>query len=118
MKELESLAARWLEEAEILERYKDERGASLCRMHAVELTDAAARQESELLTLAQASEASGYTADHLRHLIADGSIPNGGRRGSPRILRRDLPTKPGSQCPNDFDPDAVAREIMGRIEPV
>ena len=118
MKELESLAAGWLEEAETLERYRDERGAAICRMHASELTDAVARQESDLLTLAGASQASGYTADHLRHLIAEGTIPNGGRKGSPRIFRRDLPVKPGSQGATGFDPDAVAREIVGRIEGV
>ena len=118
MKELESLAAGWLEEAETLERYRDDRGAAICRMHASELTDAVARQESDLLTLAGASQASGYTADHLRHLIAEGTIPNGGRKGSPRILRRDLPVKPGSPGATGFDPDAVAREIVGRIEGV
>ena len=116
MKELESLATRWLEEAETLERYSDKRGASLCRMHSAELTDAVARQESDLLTLTQASQTSGYTSDHLRHLIAEGTIPNAGRKGSPRIVRRDLPMKPGSQCSSGFDPDAVAREIVGRIE--
>lgn len=116
MREIEALAARWLEEAETLERYRDERGASICRMHAAELTDAVAGQESDLLTLAQASQASGYTSDHLRHLIAEGTIPNAGRKGSPRIACGDLPVKPGSRCSSGFDPDAVAREIVGRIE--
>jgi len=45
------------------------------------------------LTLQEAAEESGYSADHLGRLVREGSIPNSGRHGSPRIARRDLPRK-------------------------
>ena len=115
MKALEDLAGKWLEEAETLERYRDERGASLCRMHAAEVRASLANQESEVLTLAQASGESGYSKDHLRHLISDGTIPDAGRKNAPRIIRRDLPVKPGKPSSGGFDPDKEAQKIAGRI---
>ncbi len=50
----------------------------------------------ERLTLPQAALESGYSRDHLRRLMDEGTIPNGsGADGSRAILRRDLPRKPG-----------------------
>jgi len=115
MKELEDLAQRWLEEAETLDRYRDQRGAEVCRLHAAEVRSALASHEGEVLSLTQASGESGYSSDHLRHLIKEGTIPNAGRKGSPRIRRGDLPVKPGAQSSGGFDPNEVAREIAGRI---
>jgi hypothetical protein len=116
MKELKDLAARWLEEAETLDRYRDERGGSLCRMLAAELQAALANHEREVLTLAQASQVSGYTADHLRHLISEGAIPNAGIKGSPRVKRGDVPMKPGERAPDDFDPAAEAGKILRMVK--
>jgi len=47
------------------------------------------------LPLSAAAAESGYSAAHLGDLIRDGKLPNAGRPNSPRILRRDLPYKPG-----------------------
>jgi len=99
MRTLESLAQTWLEEAETLERYRDERGAELCRLHARELQEAMRNGLDEVYTLSKAAELSGYSEDHLRHLVADGTIPNAGRKGAPRIRRADLPVKPGQTRP-------------------
>lgn len=92
---LTELVHRWSEEAESLERWGDARGAAILRQCATELDVAAHEHEDEALTIAQAVEESGYSADHLRALVAAGEIPNAGRKGSPRIRRRDLPVKPG-----------------------
>jgi len=51
--------------------------------------------EDTPLNLQQAAEESGYSADHLGRLVKDGEIPNAGRTKAPRILRKDLPRKPG-----------------------
>lgn len=115
MKELEDLAQRWLEEAETLARYRDERGAEVCRMHAAELGAAIESHESEALTLVQAADASGYSTEHLRHLVSNGTIPNAGRKGSPRIRRGDLPLKPGNRASDGFDAAAEAQKIIGSI---
>jgi len=52
---------------------------------------------SELLTLEEASEESGYSRDHLGRLLSDGVIPNAGEPYGPHIRRQDLPRKPGHQ---------------------
>ena len=93
---LTALAEKWAAEASDLEvRYHDARGAALFRLHASELTEAIRETESRTLTLTEASAASGYSGEHLRHLVSIGRIPNAGRRGAPRIRRSDLPSKPG-----------------------
>jgi hypothetical protein len=46
------------------------------------------------LSLVEAAERSGYTADHLGRLVRSGKIPNVGRKNAPRIRARDLPPKP------------------------
>jgi len=91
------LADRWSVEATYLERWGDERGASILRQCATELDAAARAQDDEALTIAASSAASGYSRDHLRVLVSSGEIPNAGRKGSPRIRRSDLPVKPGQR---------------------
>ena len=88
------LADRWTAEAESLERWGDDRGATILRQCAAELDAAKRAQDDEELTITVASTASGYSCDHLRALVASGEIPNAGRKGSPRISRKDLPRKP------------------------
>ena len=114
MKELQELARRWLTEAQTLERYSDRRGAEVCRLHAGELQGAISQHEREVLSLAQAAELSGYSVDHLRHLVSDGTIPNAGRPGSPGVRRSDLPMKPGTRSKEDnFSARAEAIRIVG-----
>lgn len=68
------------------------------------------------LTLAEAARESGYSEDHLRHLVADGKIPNAGQKGRPRIRRRDLPRKPATvPTVTTYDPDADAATLAGLI---
>lgn len=112
MDALRALAARWKAEADDLAgRYRDERGAALFRLHAAELEEELRAAADEELTLTEAARESGYSADHLRHLVADGAIPNAGKHGRPRIRRGDLPRKPGT--PDDA-PEATrdARELL------
>lgn len=54
----------------------------------IEQTEAAA-----LLTIEQAAAESGYSAAHLRRLLATGQIPRSGGSHRPRIRRGDLPLK-------------------------
>lgn len=117
--DLHALVRKWLQEAEALEqRYLDERAASLFRLHASELEEAIREHEDGLLTLSQAASESGYSIDHLRHLVADGSIPNAGKRGSPLIRRTDLPLKPGSsKKTSGGDPAGEASDILRSLGP-
>ena len=109
MDALRALAAGWRSEADTLEsRYSDDRTARLFRLHAAEIDEAIRAGEGEILTLTDAARCSGYTPDHLRHLVADGDIPNAGERGRPRIRRGDLPAKPGANY--DAASDEATRE--------
>ncbi|MHB1863402.1 MAG: hypothetical protein ACYCVL_10570 [Gemmatimonadaceae bacterium] len=81
-----------------------------------ELEDVLRGADEEPLTLEQAANESGYSADHLRKCVADGTVPNAGAKGRPRIRRADLPRKPGRSA-SGYDPgaDAVRLERL-RLE--
>lgn len=56
-------------------------------------------QRGRLLKLSEASEACGYTADHLRVLIRAGKLTDYGRPHAPRVRLDELPVKPGHATP-------------------
>lgn len=113
MRALEELVGAWLAEADVLERYGDQRVAEVLRLHAAEVREAVRASESELLTLTEAAAESGYSEDWLRHLVANGKVPNAGRKGAPRIRRVDLPLK-GEAPP--ATPSSATRRILEAIE--
>ena len=88
---------------------------------AKELEEALAKGLTEVLTLEEAAAESGYSADHLGRLLADGTIPNAGRkyalgsgagtcRGSRRRRRPDpsLPRPPGGPSLARITRDAIS----------
>lgn len=98
-------------------------GATLCDELLAELESAIQARNDEILTLSEASTVSGYTVDHLARLIRQGRIPNGGRRGAPRIRVRDIPVRPRriAQPADDalsnarrYDPRTDARALSNR----
>lgn len=58
---------------------------------------------NEELTVVEAAAESGYSAAHLRRLLADSRLENAGSQGRPRIRRGDLPRKPNRQSANEVD---------------
>lgn len=72
----------------------------------------------EALTLTQAAQRSGYTTDHLSRLIRQGKLTNVGRKGSPRVLARELPKRPESKLadrsPAPYDGATDARLLRIR----
>ena len=89
------LVTEWRLEAERMELRGLTEPVGVIRSMADELQAVLGRQESEILTLQEASTESDYSADHLGRLVRAGDIPNAGRPGAPRIRRRDLPKKAG-----------------------
>lgn len=87
------LPAQWRERAAFLHEYGDPNSARLWQLAAAELEHALKALGEETLSLVEAARVSGYTADHLGHLIKTGKLPNAGRRNASRIRRADLPTK-------------------------
>jgi hypothetical protein len=90
-------------------------GAALAGEVVADLEKIAEGDGGEELTLTAASTLSGYSTDHLSRLIRDGSLPNAGRKGVPRIRRADLPMRP-KRCiatprNNGYNPDTDARSL-------
>lgn len=76
-------------------------------------------QESpeDALTLSEAARVSGFSSDHLRHLIAAGELANRGRKHAPRVRRGDLPRKATASSANRigaYDADGDALSIVRR----
>lgn len=91
---LHALARQWREEAQLLrDRFADDRAAKIVEVRAEDLEDALRTTEEALLNLQQASQISGYSAEHLGRLVREGTIPNHGRPNAPRVRLKDLPRK-------------------------
>lgn len=88
-------------------------GAKLAAEVLADVADLARSSADEVMTLDAAANESGYTADHLRHLVAAGTIPNAGAPGRPRIRRADLPKK-ATRARGGYDPDADALSLSNR----
>ena len=112
MNALLKLVNRWREEADLLRGYGAEEAATATEKHAREVIEAVKRAEDDELTLTEAASESGYSKRRLRELVSEGSIPNAGRKGAPRIRRADLPHK-AKVTSNGFDACAEARAILG-----
>lgn len=90
------LVPRWRAHAADLRRYGAAPVATTLEEAAVELEAALRAEADELLTLAQAATASGYSRDQLRRLVRNGTLPDFGRKYAPRFRRADLPLKAGT----------------------
>lgn len=116
---LDSLVKRWREDAKRLREYGAEGPAQACEKHAQALKDHVRQYQEEALPPNQAAEESGYTADHIRRLIRQGTLPNAGDASEPRVRRRHLPRKPGRHPGGDPLGDGVgsrtrvARTVVG-----
>jgi hypothetical protein len=119
---LDALADTWRARAAELRAWGAGANAETLERAAAELEEAIAAGATELLSLEDAAELSGYTADHLGRLVRLGRIPNRGRPNAPRIQRSDVPAKPCRRARGNDDArsstslSAISREaIMGRL---
>ncbi len=82
--------------ADAREYTADERAAAIWERAAEMVEESLRRSGLERLKLPQAALESGYSRDHLRRLIDEGTIPDASAAdGSKAILRMHLPRKPG-----------------------
>jgi hypothetical protein len=104
------LPGAWRRRAEELAPYAP--GAATAWARAAAELEAAEREgANEVLSLADAARESGYSHRRLRELMADGTVPNVGRKYSPAIRRADLPKRPRRSGPAAYDPDADAQRL-------
>ncbi|HEV2129642.1 MAG TPA: hypothetical protein VGR27_00980 [Longimicrobiaceae bacterium] len=93
MTPLSALPAAFRAKAELLEAFSLP-AATAFRQAAEEVEKALAESQLEALDLDAAAQESGYSAAHLRRMLREGTVPDA---GGGRILRRDLPKKPGGR---------------------
>ena len=109
---VEQLVSRWREDAVVLRRRGATSRADLLELCVAELEQARRDTEAELITVSDAAVESGYSEAHIRRMIADGSVPNMGRPGAPRVCRGDLPRKPTTEASG---PDLVGSLFRNNV---
>jgi len=106
--------------ADAREYTADERAAAIWERAAEMVEDSLRLSGLERLTLQRAAAEGGYSRDHLRRLIDEGTIPNASATdGSKAIPRMHLPRKPGHGVAAVRPPVAssrvqAARAVAGR----
>jgi hypothetical protein len=101
----DELLERWIARRDYFKRYGAVvDGARVLDECVGELEELFREQDSDLLSLTEAAEASGYSSDHLSRLVRQGQLPNMGRRHRPRVRRGDLPQKPHALRPKPPSP--------------
>ena len=110
MDPVDELANSFRETARYLrEHAASEQAACVWEKAAQRVEEALEGTNREPLTLDQAELESGYTRGHLRRLIREDRIQNSGTESNPRILRRDLPKKPGHGVREALGPKLFSR---------
>ena len=109
------LAIAWKEKATELRCFGAEDQAVTLEYCANDLEETLRIWQTEPLTLEEAAEESGYSADHIGRLIREGKLPNTGRAGAPRIARRDLPIKLKPRVPGVAEDDAISQTSFEQI---
>src|SRR6478609_4213440 len=108
----------WRELAATLREELDERGSALTEKRARELEEWLATKRGESVSIAEASDATGYSTDHLRRQLGTGELQNAGERGKPRVRRGDLRPKGGRRLApakgESYDPNADVRSLRNR----
>ena len=112
---LSVLSEEWRRRAQTLRRYGGDAPAAALDACAAELDAALHRQDYSILTLTEAAEESGYSASHLGRLVRDGTIPNAGRPGAPRIALKDLPLKARSARGGGGEPEVAASPALPQV---
>ena len=91
--------------------------SATCERIAAELDGAFRAWWTADLTVAEASAASGYSADRLRELVREGRLPNRrnpDERREIRMRRSDLPRRPGPTAPSAALEALAAQILPGR----
>lgn len=119
MSPLDDLLARLRREAALFRRRGLEREARLQESVAEDVEAALRDWRHEELTVAEASEESGFAEKTLRRMVREGRLPDSrpdGSRAEIRVRRCDLPRKPGAER-DDAVREAVRRHVGGSSPP-
>ena len=90
----EEIIARWRTRLTAFqEMHAQVDGEATARQVLADLEGMADVHEDAPLSLTQASQEGGVSTRQLARLIEDGKLENVGRKGAPRVRRRDIPRK-------------------------
>ena len=109
-----ALPASWRANADHIERFAPAAAVAF-RDCAAELDRELLNAENAVLTISEAAMVSGLSKDYIRHLIADGDIPNHGKKGRPRARSGDLPCVRRVPRSSPYSPDADAIRLSRPI---
>jgi hypothetical protein len=109
---LYGLVERWREDARGLHKNRAVHQAELLEDRARMLAEEIAAWENEPLTLRDAEAESGYSYSTLQQYLANGTLPNAGSPGRPRVRRRDLPYR-GARSTDG--PDIASSVLLSRL---
>jgi hypothetical protein len=115
----EALTAIRAKAAELRQSFGDDSRARALEWAAERMELALAHAESELISLAEASQRSGYSEEHLARLIRMGRIPDRRPPGSRRRLylrASDLPRRPARAHTEGADVHELASRLYGGRE--
>ena len=116
MDPVDSLAKSFRETAQFLRAYSASEQAACAWEKAAELLENVLGEvRTETLTLGESEAESGYSRSHLRRLIRQGVVPNSGTESEPRILRRELPRKPGHGVREELRRELSCRTQVARV---
>ncbi len=114
---LQSLAAAWRDEADLLRRRGLEREARMVESFASDLEQRLREWELQALTLEQAATELGLKYDTVQRRVACGELPNAGRKGAPRVRRCHLYGGGSSSvrlATESGEPDIAAEVLLAR----
>lgn len=109
---MNNLLERWEHESDLLRRHGAIGSAQTKAADLAELREWWRDVMLEELTLEEAVAYSGLAYDTIRRKLAEGEIPNAGRKGRPRVRRGDLPMKPPVPLVDPEDLDQIAGRIL------
>jgi hypothetical protein len=112
-----ALIVQWRERAQVLHAEGCSGVAAARERCANELEALLHTIDTEALSIDQAADEGGYSAEHLRRLLRKAPALNAGRAGKPLILRRNVPRKAkslGKKTAVMYDPVADAQSLVGR----
>lgn len=107
---VQPICDRWRDEADLFESRGMEREAQMVRSYADELEAAQREYLYETLTLEQAADEAGRSYDTVQRWVADGTVPNAGEKGRPRVRRCDL--LPNVETVADSDGARFAEKVL------
>lgn len=90
MKKLRALVAEFEDRSRVLRACGAEGNAAAVDWCAERLAETLRELEFEELTIEEAAAETGLAYDTVQKQVADGRLPNAGRKNAPRVRRRDL----------------------------